>query len=90
MLGTPGIFFIVFIKLFIIKAAKCLTYGLVSLPVAMGAISTGLLFSSLTVATARNPEEHEKLFSNTLVGFALIETFVFIGITLAIIAHLTF
>lgn len=56
----------------------------------MGAISTGLIFGSLTMSTARNPEEYEKLFSNTLVGFALIETFVFIGITLALIAHFTF
>ena len=63
---------------------------MVSLPVAMGAISTGLIFGSLTMSTARNPEEYEKLFSNTLVGFALIETFVFIGITLALIAHFTF
>ena len=58
-----------------------------SIPVAMGAVSTGILFGALTLSTARNPEEYEKLFSNTLVGFALIETFVFIGITLAIVAH---
>ena len=67
-----------------------MTYGLVSLPVAFGALSTGVLFSALILATARNPEEHEKLFSNTLIGFALVETFIFIGVALALIAHTAF
>lgn len=64
-----------------------MTYGLVSLPVAFGALSTGILFSSLTTSTARNPEEAAQLFSNTLIGFALVETFIFIGIALGLIAH---
>ena len=75
--------------LFVIKAAKCITYGLVSLPVAMGAVSTGLLFGALTMSTARNPEEFQKMYSNTLVGFAFVETFVFIGLALGIVSHYT-
>jgi F0F1-type ATP synthase membrane subunit c/vacuolar-type H+-ATPase subunit K len=42
-----------------------------------GAIGTGCLFAGFLIASARNPEELETLFNYTLIGFALIETFIF-------------
>jgi F0F1-type ATP synthase membrane subunit c/vacuolar-type H+-ATPase subunit K len=42
-----------------------------------GAIGTGCLFSGFLIASSRNPEELETLFNYTLIGFALIETFIF-------------
>jgi F0F1-type ATP synthase membrane subunit c/vacuolar-type H+-ATPase subunit K len=48
-----------------------------------GAIGTGCLFAGFLIASARNPEETESLFNYTLIGFALIETFVFFAFVLA-------
>lgn len=43
-------------------------------------IGTGVLFAGYLSGAARNPEEAENLFSSTLMGFALIETFVFMSL----------
>ncbi len=63
-------------------------FGLATLPIAFGALSTGCVFGAMNIGTARNPEEKNSLFNNSMIAFALIETFVFIGIGLAFIAFL--
>lgn len=56
------------------------------LPIAFGVLGTGILFAGYNLAVARNPEENENLFNSTLMGFALMETFVFLSfIAVAII-----
>ena len=55
-------------------------FGLATLPVAAGAIATGCVFGSMNLGLSRNPEMKAELFTNSLISFALIETFVFIGI----------
>ena len=49
------------------------------LPLGLGALGTGLLFASYNIAVSRNPEEAEGLFNTTLMGYALIETFIFLS-----------
>jgi F0F1-type ATP synthase membrane subunit c/vacuolar-type H+-ATPase subunit K len=44
------------------------------------AVGTGFLFCGFLLACAKNPEELDSLFSYSLVGFALIETFVFFAL----------
>jgi F0F1-type ATP synthase membrane subunit c/vacuolar-type H+-ATPase subunit K len=66
----------------LVKAVKVLVMGGCMLPVAFGALGTGVLFAGFNVALSRNPEETESLFNNTLMGFALIETFIFMSIGL--------
>jgi F0F1-type ATP synthase membrane subunit c/vacuolar-type H+-ATPase subunit K len=68
-----------------VLAAKILVFGFCMLPIMGGAIGTGLLFASYNLAVARNPEEVENIFNTTLMGFALIETFVFLSFVLATI-----
>ena len=46
-------------------------------------IGTGVLFAGYLSGAARNPEEAESLFNSTLMGFALIETFVFLSFLIA-------
>jgi F0F1-type ATP synthase membrane subunit c/vacuolar-type H+-ATPase subunit K len=58
------------------------------LPVAMGALGTGILFSSYNLAMSKNPEESENLYNSTLTGFTFIESFIFISIFVAIIANI--
>ena len=66
-----------------VLAAKVLVFGFCMLPIAGGAVGTGLLFASYNLAVSRNPEEVENIFNTTLMGFALIETFVFLSFVLA-------
>lgn len=68
-----------------VLAAKVLVFGFCMLPIAGGAVGTGLLFASYNLAVSRNPEEVENIFNTTLMGFALIETFVFLSFVLATI-----
>ena len=49
------------------------------MPIAFGVLGTGILFAGYNLAVSRNPEEVENLFNSTLMGFALMETFVFLS-----------
>lgn len=51
-------------------------------------IGTGILFGCYVIAASKNPEEADTLFNSTLLGFALIETFVFMSFIVAIIVYL--
>lgn len=69
----------------IVFATKVLVFGLCMLPIAAASLATGVLFACYNLAVARNPDEVENLFNTTLMGFALIETFVFLSFVLATI-----
>ena len=72
----------------VLTAVKLLVFGGAMLPIAMGALGTGILFAGYGLAVSRNPEETENIFNTTLMGFALIETFVFLGVIMAFIVYL--
>ena len=63
----------------LVLAVKTLVMGGCMLPIAFCASGTGILFSGYNLALSRNPEENEVLFNATLMGFAFIETFMFIS-----------
>lgn len=69
--------------MFILKLGKLLTFSFLMFPVAFSALAVGILFASFNIAVARNPEERDGLFSTTMLAFALIESFVFIGLAIA-------
>ena len=64
----------------LVLAVKVLVLGGCMLPIAFGVLGTGILFGCYNLAVSRNPEETENLFNTTLMGFALMETFVFLSI----------
>lgn len=66
----------------LITTAKILVFGCCMLPIAFSALATGVLFGCCNLSMARNPEEKDYLFNNTMLGFGFIETFVFIAIIL--------
>jgi F0F1-type ATP synthase membrane subunit c/vacuolar-type H+-ATPase subunit K len=66
-----------------VVAAKILVFAFCMMPIAGAAVATGCLFACYNLAVSRNPEEVENLFNTTLMGFALIETFVFLSFVLA-------
>ena len=70
----------------LVTAVKFLALGGCMLPIAFGILGTGILFAGYNLAVSRNPEEAENLFNTTLMGFALMETFIFMSfITAAVI-----
>lgn len=56
--------------------------GLGTSPLAMASLSLGFLFGLTNIAIARNPEMEQGLFTNALIAFALIETFIFLTLLL--------
>lgn len=71
----------------LVSAIKFLVLGGCMLPIAFGVLGTGVLFAGYNLAVSRNPEEVENLFNSTLMGFALMETFVFLSFIAAAIIY---
>lgn len=71
-------------SIILVKCAKVLLFGFSMVPVAFGALGSGMLFGLFNIASSKNPEEGDKLYGNTLVAFALIETFIFLGIIVCV------
>lgn len=71
----------------LIKAAKCVMFGLASMPIAFGALATGIIFGLMNLGVARNPEMYSNIFTNSLIAFALVETFVFISVGISFLMY---
>lgn len=71
----------------LVLAVKVLVMGGCMLPIASGVLGTGVLFAGYNLAVARNPEETENLFNSTLMGFALMETFVFMSFVVGYVIY---
>ncbi len=57
------------------------------LPLAFGILGTGIIFGCYNLAVARNPEETETIFNSTIMGFALMESFVFLSFVVSAIIY---
>ena len=55
--------------------------------IAFGVLGTGILFGCYNLAVSRNPEEQESLFNSTLMGFALMETFIFLSFVVGYVIY---
>ncbi len=71
----------------LVLATKVLVLGGCMLPIAFGILGTGILFGCYNLAVSRNPEEMENLFNTTLMGFALMETFIFLSFVLGYVVY---
>ena len=71
----------------IITSVKLLVLGFTCITLAGGAIGTAILFSGYCLAASKNPDEVESLFNSTLMGFALVETFIFMSFLVAGVAY---
>lgn len=70
----------------LVLAAKVLVLG-GCLPLAFGILGTGILFACYNLAVARNPEETETIFNSTIMGFALMESFVFLSFVVSYVIY---
>ena len=71
----------------LVLAVKFLVLGGCMLPIAFGVVGTGVLFAGYNLAVSRNPEENENLFNSTLMGFALMETFIFLSFIVCFVIY---
>lgn len=72
----------------LVLAAKTMVLGGCMLPISAAALGVGVLFAGYNIALARNPEEAETLFNGALMGFALIETFIFMSFGVSAVVYI--
>lgn len=73
--------------MFIVLAAKILVFAASMTVMACAALATGHVFGSFLIALARNPLEKDVLFSNAMIGFVLIESFVFTALLVCVVVR---
>lgn len=71
----------------LVLAVKTYVLGGCMTPIAFAILGTAVLFGCYSLALSRNPEENENLFNATLMGFALMETFVFISLIVSYLIY---
>jgi len=59
---------------------KLVAAGLASISMVGSGVGIGIVFAGFLIAYARNPKEEAKLFSYTLLGFALSEAIALFGL----------
>jgi len=67
----------------LLKASKLIGAGLATISLAGAGVGIGIVFSSLTLAIARNPSLTKQLFTYALLGFALTEAIALFGLMMA-------
>jgi F0F1-type ATP synthase membrane subunit c/vacuolar-type H+-ATPase subunit K len=72
----------------LILAVKTMVLGGIMTPIAFAILGTSILFGCYNLSVAKNPEESENLFNATLMGFALMETFVFTSMLVGYIIYI--
>lgn len=61
-----------------VKAAKVMALGVTFVPLLGCAVGTGILYAALIKGVSYAPDQEEKLFNYSTLGFAFIESFAFL------------
>jgi len=69
----------------IFSGLKLIAAGIAAVSMVGSGIGIGVIFAGFLVAYARNPKEEKKLFSYTLLGFALTEAIALFALMMAFI-----
>ncbi len=70
-----------------VKVAKCTALAASTTPLGLCGIAVGYLFGAFLEAVAYCPDIEDNLFTYTMLGFALVETFMVLIVgTMAIVA----
>lgn len=70
-------------------AAKIFIFAFAMIPIAFAALATGIIFGCFLLGVSRNPLEKDTLFSNSMVAFIIVESFVFTALLVCIIVWFT-
>ena len=73
-----------------VVAAKLIGAGLSTIALAGVGVGIGLVFSSLVLGVARNPNEKDELFRLAILGFALTEAIALFALRRAFLILFTF
>ena len=74
----------------LLLAAKCIGAGLCTTGLAGAGIGIGNVFSSLLIATSRNPSLKDELFKLAILGFALTEAIALFALMIAFLLLFAF
>jgi F0F1-type ATP synthase membrane subunit c/vacuolar-type H+-ATPase subunit K len=75
---------------FIITAAKLMTFAFCMFPIAFAALAVGIIFGCFLLGVAKNPIEKDTLFANSMVAFVIVESFVFTAIIICAVVSAIF
>lgn len=75
--------------MFLVMAAKIFIFAFAMIPIAFAALATGIIFGCFLLGVSRNPLEKDTLFSNSMVAFIIVESFVFTALLVCIIVWFT-
>jgi len=64
----------------ILLGLKLVGAGLAAISMAGSGVGIGIIFAGFLISFSRNPKEENKLFSYTLLGFALTEAIALFGL----------
>lgn len=76
-------------RMFIVTAAKIFMFCFAMLPIAFAALATGIIFGCFLLGVARNPDQKDNLFSNSMVAFVIVESFVFTALLVCVVVWFT-
>lgn len=71
--------------MFIVMAAKIMIFAFSMLPIAFGALATGIIFGCFLLGSSKNPLETDNLFASAIVGFVIVESFVFTALVVCVV-----
>lgn len=80
----------IYLLFFMVVAAKLIGAGLATIALAGVGVGIGLVFSSLVLGVARNPNEKDELFRLAILGFALTEAIALFALRRAFLILFTF
>jgi F0F1-type ATP synthase membrane subunit c/vacuolar-type H+-ATPase subunit K len=69
----------------LIESAKLIGAGCATVSFAGSGVGIGIVFGAFILATGRNPQMEQALFTYTILGFALVESIALFGLLMAMI-----
>ncbi len=73
-----------------VTEAKLIGAGLATISLAGAGVGIGIVFGTLVLGTARNPDIIKQLFSYAILGFALTEAIALFGLMMAFLILFAF
>lgn len=67
----------------LVESAKLIGAGLATISLAGSGVGIGVVFGSLVIGLARNPNMSKQLFMYTILGFALTEAIALFGLMMS-------
>lgn len=74
----------------LLQSAKLIGAGLATIGLSGGGVGIGVVFGAFIIGIARNPNQFNKMFTYTILGFALAEATVLFALMMAFLILFAF